>query len=127
MKHLRIASLLIGVIFLSACSYGYNILIVNESDKAIEVRYKTNTNDPFDDPMVKSLDDWNMRKSIKRFWTEETRWQNLQGNQFETILNERIIKVLPRQVVQIERGIYNPRRGDREGLTPNSRTQVSIF
>lgn len=117
MKQLIIASLFIGVIFLSACSFSYDIIIVNDSDKPIEVRYKITERGQFDDPMAKSIEDWNTEKSIRRFWTEASPWQNLPANQFETILGERIIRILPKQVVNIEHKGYNPISEDRGDLT----------
>jgi len=58
--------------------------------------------------MTKSVADWSGEKSIKRFWTKETPWQTLPEDRFKTVLGERIIRVLPKQVVRIEDGNYNP-------------------
>ena len=108
MKQLKFVVYLILTIFLSGCSFGYDILIVNSSDKPIEVRYKITERGHFDEPMTKSVADWSGEKSIKRFWTKETPWQTLPEDRFKTVLGERIIRVLPKQVVRIEDGNYNP-------------------
>lgn len=60
--------------------------------------------------MVKSVEDWKTQKSIRRFWTEEKPWQNLQDTEYDTNfeMRERTIKIPPRQIVKIEQGNYNP-------------------
>jgi hypothetical protein len=108
MKQFATVVILMFVAFLSACSFGYEVVIVNESDKPIEIRYKISEKGEFDQPMVKVVEDWNERKSIKRLWTEERPWQNLPNDQFETVMGERIIKLSPKQVLRIEEGGYNP-------------------
>jgi hypothetical protein len=110
MKKLNFIVLLTFTMFLSACSFGYDILIVNDSDKPIEVRYKISEKGQFDEPMIKSVEDWNTQKSIKRFWTEEKPWQNLPENEYQTNLEtrERVVKISPKQIIKIENGHYNP-------------------
>jgi hypothetical protein len=109
MKYLKIIVFLTFATFLSACSFGYDIVIINDSDKQIEIRYKVIDNSQFNEPMTKSIEDWNAQKSLKRFWTEEKPWQNLQKNEYETDLEtrERTIKIQPKQIVKIEGGHYN--------------------
>ena len=62
MKQFASAVILMFVLFLSACSFGYEVVIVNESDKPIQIRYKISEKGQFDQPMVKVLEDWNERK-----------------------------------------------------------------
>ena len=109
MKQLKIIAFLTAAIFLTACSFGYSIVIVNDSDEPLEVYYKINEGG-FGEPSVKSLEDWNAQKSIKRFWTEEKSWRNLPETEYGTNFEkrERIVKIAPRQVIQIETGHYNP-------------------
>lgn len=110
MEKLKIVILLNLTIFLSACSFSYDILIVNDSDKPIEISYKISEKGQFDEPMIKSVEDWNTQKSIKHFWTKEKLWQSLPENEYQTNLEtrERIIKISPRQIIKIEVGDYNP-------------------
>lgn len=117
LKRFKLTAILVFTFLTSACSYGYDIVIINDSDTPIEVRYRTNTNYPFDDPMTKSVDDINAEKTLRRFWTKTTAWQKFPENQVETILAERIIKILPKEAVQIERGNYNPIQEERGDLT----------
>jgi len=102
--------LLILTIFLSACSFGYNIVIINDSEQKVELYYKIKADEAFDDPHIKSLEDWKLQKSIRRFWTEEKPWGKLPETNYETNLEtrERKITIEPHQVIQIESSNYNP-------------------
>ena len=121
MKQLKIIVFLSMAIFLSACSFGYNIVIINDSDKPIELRYKIGEKGQFDEPSIISLEDWKTQKSIRRFWTEEKSWQKLPENDYETNFEtrERVVRIAPRQIIQIEAGHYNPvteEYGDLTGI-----------
>jgi len=109
MKRLKTIAFLTFTIFLTACSFSYDVVIINNSDKPIELRYKITEKGQFHEPLIKSVEDWNAQKSIRRFWTEERPWQHLR-NEYETNLETRgrIIRIAPRQVIQIETGHYNP-------------------
>lgn len=110
MKRLKLIFVLTLTIFLSACSFSYDIVIINGSDKPIEVIYKMNEKGQFDEPYAKSVEDWKTQKSIKRFWTKETTWQKLSSDNFKTDLErrERTVSIAPHQMIQIESGNYNP-------------------
>ncbi len=121
MKHLRILFLLITAFFLSACSFGYDIVIINDSDKPIEVQYKISEKSQFDNLYIKSVEDWKIQKSIRRFWTEEKSWEKFPDTDYTTslVMRERVIKLAPHQIIQIERGNYNPiseEYGDLTGI-----------
>lgn len=119
MKQLKIITFLTAVIFLSACSFGYDIIVVNDSDDSIELSYKISQPGGFDEPLIKSVEDWKTQKSIRRFWTEDKPWQNLPETEFHTDLasHERTIKIPPRQMVNIEHGNYDPISEERGELT----------
>ena len=117
MKDLRITVVLIIVGLLSACSFSYDVLIVNRSNEPIEVRYKIKENSGFDEPQVKSVDDWDLSKSVSRFWTEEVPWRSLAKDQFHTDVGERIITVQPGEVILVEHGNYNPISEEKGDLT----------
>lgn len=117
MNKLKIITFLILTTYLSACSYGYDVLIINDSNEPIEVQYKIAESSQFDEPMIKSIEDWNTQKSIKRFWTEEKQWRNLEKNEYETNLGMRIIKIPAKQIVKIEHGSYNPISEEKGDLT----------
>lgn len=110
MKYLKLTFLLALAFFLSACSFGYDILIINDSDKPIEVHYKINEKGQFNNPYAKSIEDWNIQKSIRKLWTKEKSWEDLAESEYTTNLEtrERTIKIAPYQVIQIESGNYNP-------------------
>ena len=84
MKYLRILFLLSITVFLSACSFSYKIVIINDSDKPIEVLYKVGEKGRFDDLYTKSVEDWKIEKSIRRLWTEEKPWQLLSEGEYTT-------------------------------------------
>ena len=122
MQQLKITAFLTMTIFLTACSFHYEIVIVNDSGVPIEVHYKISEKDGFNDPMTKSVEDWKARKSISHFWTEEIPWQNLPETEYHTNFEtrERTVKILPGQIVRIEFGNYNSigeERGDLTGIT----------
>lgn len=119
MKQLKIIAFLIVAVFLTACSFGYDVVIVNDSDELIEVRYQLNEKDGFDEPSTKSVEDWTTQKSVRRFWAEEKPWQNLPETEYETDFKtrERTIKIPPRQIVRIEHGNYNPISEESGDLT----------
>ena len=121
MKQLKITAFLLVTIFLTACSFFYSVIIVNDSDEAIEIHYKIGEKGGFTEPMTMSLEDWKSQNSLRRFWTEEKAWQNLPETEYHTDLEtrERTIKIPPRQIVRIEHGNYNPiseERGDLTGI-----------
>ena len=114
MRQLKGIAFFILTICLSACSFGYEVVIVNKSDKPIDVRYKITEKGQFDEPMIKTIEEWNERKGIRRLWSEAPPWQPLPESLVETVAGERVIKVQPGCVVRIEKGIYNP-ISEREG------------
>jgi hypothetical protein len=121
MKRLKIIIFSILATLLSACSFGYDIVIVNDSNEPIEIRYKIGENRSFDDLFVKTVEDWNTQKTIKRFWVKEELWRKLAENEYETNLQtrERIIKLSAGQIIKIEHGNYNPiseEYGDLTGI-----------
>lgn len=109
MKQLKIMAFLLVAFFLTACSFGYDVVVVNDSDEFIEVRYQINEKGGFSEPSVKSVEDWATQKSVRRFWTEEKSWRNLPETEYETDFEarERTIRIAPRQIVRIESGNYN--------------------
>lgn len=119
MKQLKIIVLLTSLVFLSSCSFGYEILIINDSDELIEVRYRINAKGYFYEPKIGSVEDWKIQKSIRRFWTEKKSWQQLPATEYETNweTRERVIRIAPRQLIQIESGNYNPETEDYSDLT----------
>ncbi len=117
-RRAKIAIVLAVAIALTGCSYGYEVVIVNDSEETVEVVYKIGNQDVFDDPMVKSLNDWNSRKGIHNLWEDEKPWQPLASN-FVTDPDalRRIVKIGPKQAVKIESGTYNPIQYDEGRLT----------
>jgi len=109
MKQLKLTAFLLATIFLTACSFFYDVIIVNDSDEPIELHYKIGEKGGFTEPMTMSLEDWKSQKSLKRFWTEEKAWQSLPETEYHTDLEtrERTIKVSPGQIVRIELGNDN--------------------
>jgi len=69
--------------------------------------------------MMKTLEQWSSRNSIKRPWEEEKPWQVFPKELFVTTLetSQRVILIEPRQVVRIETGHYNPIVEERGDLT----------
>lgn len=120
MQIIKLIAILVLVSFLSACSFNYEVVIVNDSDEPIEVIYKITNDDYFDEPMSKTLEEWNSRKSIKRLWQEEKPWLKFPKDLFVTDskVRQRVIKVEPQQVVRIETGSYNPIK-EEEGRLSN--------
>lgn len=106
MKKLIPALLLIATL-LSGCSFNYDVVIVNESNRPIEVRYKIKQDGRLDEPMIKTLEEWHERNGIKRLWSEPPPWQPLPQTDLETVADERVIKILPRRAVRIEQGNHN--------------------
>jgi hypothetical protein len=102
-----------------ACSFGYDIQIVNDSDESIEIRYKISERGSFDEPTIKNIEDWKAEKSIRRFWTEVKPWQKMPKSEYRTDLTirERTIVIQPQQIINIEHGNYNPISEERGELT----------
>jgi hypothetical protein len=122
MKQLKMATFLAVTIFLTACSFVFDVVIVNDSDETIEISYKIGKKGGFDQPVTKSVADWKTQKSIRRFWTQEKSWQDLPETEYETNFEtrERTIKIPSRQLVRIEHGNYDPiseERGNLIGIT----------
>jgi len=122
MKQLKITAFLLVTIFLTACSFFYSVIIVNDSDEAIEIHYKIGEKGGFTEPMTMSLEDWKSQNSLRRFWTEEKAWQNLPETEYHTDLEtrERTIKLPPGQIVRIELGgadSIGENYGDPTGIT----------
>ena len=107
MKQSKIIAFLLVAFFLTACSFGYDVVIVNDSDELIEVRYQISEKGGFNEPLTKSVEDWTTQKSVRRFWTEEKPWRALPATEYETDFETRArtIKIAPRQIVRIEHGI----------------------
>lgn len=119
MKKLKILILTAAAICLTACSFGYDIQIINDSDEPIEIRYKISERGNFDEPKIKNIKDWKTEKSIEHFWTDEKPWEKMVETEYRTDLTtrERTIVVQPQQIVNIEHGNYNPISEERGELT----------
>jgi hypothetical protein len=119
MKPLAVFIVLTLSLFLSGCSFAYEIVIVNESGTTIEVIYRIKDKASFDEPVTKTLEDWNYSNRIRGLWDKERPWRTLALEQVATDFDtrERIIKIEPHQVVKIEGGHYNPIREKNGDLT----------
>lgn len=103
MKYLKTIFLLTCAVCLSGCSFFYSVVIVNDSDAPLEVHLKVDKEGSFADPLGKSVADWKLHKSLRRFWTEEKEWEKLSKEEYQINLEtrEQTIKIAPRQAVQI--------------------------
>lgn len=122
MKLLKAFIILTLALCFSGCSFVYEIVIVNDSNKVIEIVYTIRDTASFDKPFTKTLEDWNSRNTISRLWKKEKAWEVLAAEQVSINLDkrERTIKIEPYQVVRIEDGYYNPiseRNGDLTNIS----------
>lgn len=121
----KLVLVLLLAITVVACSFGYEVVIVNESDEVIEVFYETESNQPLDTPFVKSLEDWNSRKGIHTLWEDDRPWSEMPSERFSDVSSRgRIVKVGPREVVKIETGSYSPQRYEEGRLSDISTLKI---
>lgn len=108
-KLILIIFVFVSSIFLFGCSYGYNVLIVNESNSTIEIIYKLKQDDSKEKPLTISLEDW--KKGV--IFNPD----NIIDFEIRKESNERVIKLPAKTVLEIERGHWNPITEEEGRLT----------
>lgn len=81
MKRILLISLILtSCIFLSACSFAAEFVVINKSDLPIEVEYTLNRNlKALDNPTTKPL---KMKLSVWNSWFKEKNWEEVPDSEF---------------------------------------------
>jgi hypothetical protein len=110
-RRILLTMLLASVLLLSACSYGYDFVVVNKSDVVIEVQYKLKRHTPETPGKFVDINP-PAKLSVSEFKKSKPAWRELAKEQynFDNATGTFTVSVAPEEVLLVEY-VYNY-RGD---------------